>query len=335
MTRPHVPLRKLAYMSAVVGLVLGMSARAHALSVAHWHGANPTTWESDGDRGLFETHKHTDVKTEAGDSPHQHYNALSFGGWDNWGDPWSAFGVWADERFYADNTDPFDAQYPPVPHGFINEYSGNALDDMTTAGTSDHIPDYFFENPDQWNDDAMDMVVAAFGAWSALQAGTSPVSGLPLITGLEFEPTVVRENAEIILRWQDIDPLGLTEWKNWGWNGTRDLTVTFDSNPSSPWHYGEDPTNCPPGEYHFYSIGLHEIGHVVGLYHQTDLDDVMIWQFGTGPNGPAFGAIDQDSREGAYALYSIPVPEPVTVLGVFLGVSGVGAYIRRRVKAAA
>ena len=302
----------------------------------HPHGDKPTTWELDGNEGDFEVHNHTGVTTEAGDSPHQHYNSLSFGGWNNMRDPWSAYGAWDDEVFYLDTTDPFDSPYPPVPHGFIDEFAAdNTPDDRTMQGKKDRIPDYFFVDPDNWDQNAIDIVDVAFSRWSALQAGKSPVSGLPLLTGLEFERTLVRENAEILLVWQDIADLGETTWNNVGANVEGDTTVTFDSNPGmGGWYFPIDHTTTPANQFHFFSTALHEVGHVVGLEEQNDTDDVMIFQRGPGPNGPAFSVLDDDSKEGAYALYSIPkVPEPTSTLSLLvLGTFGATSTLKRKLK---
>jgi len=66
--------------------------------------------------------------------------------------------------------------------------------------------------------------------------------------------------------------------------------------------------------FHFFSTALHEIGHVVGLGDQSDPDDVMIYYRYPGPTGirstgPSFDALDDDCKEGARDLYSIPAPD--------------------------
>jgi hypothetical protein len=338
--------------SAVLGLLglvvfLGwVTAPAHAIPT-HAHGVplDQTTAETDGDRGGFELHTHAGVTTEAGDTTHQHYDAdVDVGGWlDKQGNDWSLFALWDDELFYLDNTDPFSGPYGPVWHGFIDESAVNTPNDANTAGIDDHIPDYYFKGA--WNVDARTRVRDAFEAWSALAAGLSPVSGYALETGLEFEETTVEANAEIIVLWSDIGSLGSTGWANVGANGEGDTTMTFDSNPGSGgWHFGVAPAGTPADKYHFYSTALHEVGHALGLEDQDDTDDVMVGARATGPHnpptqGPAFGAIDAESREGAYVGYSVPaslgaIPavsgRALALLAVLLAGSGFMLIRRRR-----
>jgi hypothetical protein len=311
-------------------LLLGLSAApAHAIPI-HKHGVGWTSAESDGDVGVLESHNHSGVASEAGNSPHQHYNGdLDVGGWnDTQGDTWSTFGAWDDETFYLDTSDPFDGPYAPVWHGFISELAPNTIDDRTMMGKDDHIPDYFFKGV--WDNDAKGEVGDAFDAWSALAAGVSPTTNKLLITGLEFEETLVEANAEILLLWPDIAQLGLTNWANVGANTEGDVTVSFDSSPGmGGWHFGSEATT-PDDEFHFLSTALHEVGHVVGLDEQDDDDDVMIRARDAGKNdpgagkGPAFDALDVDSKTAGYALYSIAVPEPSALSLLGAGLLGIG-----------
>lgn len=44
----------------------------------------------------------------------------------------------------------------------------------------------------------------------------------------------------------------------------------------------------------------------MGLWEQSDSDDVMIWDRKRGSKGPAFDHIDEESKLAVHALYSIP-----------------------------
>jgi len=350
--RSPAPSKTTALVAALaLTLSLGASWPLSAGAIpVHPHGVrapaglpgDPTTFEDDGDRGDFESHAHPGT-TEAGDRPHQHYDTEDFGGWDDETDPWSAFGAWIDESFFLDNSGAFDgvaadgtSTWPRVPHGFIDEFSAdNTADDKTMAGKEDRIPDFFFKGAgwEEGADKNKARVRDAFSLWSALEANKSPVSGLDLITGLEFEETDVEGNAEIILLWGGTNALGLTTWAHVGSTANTEGDVTVQFNSTVDWFFGADPALTPDDEFHFFSTAIHEAGHVVGLNEQTDVDDVMIKARDKGKNdpangkGPAFNAIDVDSRRGAFALYSIPVPEPAS--SVLLAI-GLGALVARR-----
>ncbi len=100
------------------------------------------------------------------------------------------------------------------------------------------------------------------------------------------------------------------------------VKITFKTAPKTGAKITADYTYY--NHYHFFSTALHEIGHVVGLDEQTDVDDVMIKTRLPGPGpakwrdptytyltgtGPAFDSIDTDSIDGARDLYSIPAPD--------------------------
>lgn len=76
----------------------------------------------------------------------------------------------------------------------------------------------------------------------------------------------------------------------------------------------------------FFTVALHETGHVVGLDHQTDADDIMKDDAGFKVRvkaGGAFRALSPDDINGARDLYSVPVPEPSSVFGTLaLGLLG-------------
>lgn len=42
-------------------------------------------------------------------------------------------------------------------------------------------------------------------------------------------------------------------------------SITFDTNPSSPWHFGKSTNGLSNNEIDFLSIAVHELGHVLGI----------------------------------------------------------------------
>lgn len=167
------------------------------------------------------------------------------------------------------------------------------------------------------------------------------MSGLELTTGLAFRSVKADAAAEIDVEWGGIAGLGRISYRVGKGGATTNRKLRFNSGANT-WFFGQeaatpvdDPatTGVNEGRFHVYSTALHEVGHVVGLWHQDDRDDVMITSRLRGPNGktsgPAFDALDDDSKRGAYALYSVPaqgVPAPPT-LALGLG----GLVIVRRV----
>jgi hypothetical protein len=82
------------------------------------------------------------------------------------------------------------------------------------------------------------------------------------------------------------------------------------------------------------TVALHEVGHIVGLDHQTDIDDIMEDFTGSraGVNaGGTFRMLSDDDILGARDLYSIPypVPEPATALMAFSAVCFLGCRRRK------
>jgi hypothetical protein len=110
-------------------------------------------------------------------------------------EPFSVCGVWNNRTYYnlslAIPNQFSEAVQAGVPHGFIDE------------SDEGNVPRYEFIG-NNWNlgaaGQARVMINAAFREWSSLEAGTSPVSGLPLITGLDFD-MVTSGDAEIKVYW--------------------------------------------------------------------------------------------------------------------------------------
>jgi hypothetical protein len=303
-------------------LLVSTGTMAWAIPI-HEHGSLHTTWEKDAE-GVHNFHPNDPARgggdPEAGDTRHQHYDATPLVDEPSRADPFTVAGVWDNRSFYSLP----EAPYPIVPHGFIDE------------SNPDKIPRYRF-NGANWTDNdpntkteaeqAQGLLEHAFQEWSALEAGKSPVSGLPLDTGLAFTKAAPDlAAAEISVFWGGTTGLGRTRFTvgDGGVAKRRPSGALIDvrfNNSANFWFFGKaaatpvDDPGTPENEarFHFYSTALHEIGHVVGLFEQEDMDDVMIEGRQRGPTGtgtgPAFDTLDNDSKRGAYALYSI-VPAP-------------------------
>lgn len=106
------------------------------------------------------------------------------------------------------------------------------------------------------------------------------------------------------------------------WEGTEAGFGAFnlDVTTNTFWDIGS-PDNFLFYEMDFYTIALHELGHVIGLLHDPSsaagaADSIMRTQiaFDVAFGPPLLQTIDIDSAKGAAALYSISTPEPGTAL---------------------
>jgi hypothetical protein len=313
--------------SAVMGQMV-----VHEHGISHYKGrpVRYTTWEKDGIGTGLNCHPNDPSKGKgdpmAGNTRHQHYDETPLVDAPSKQDPFTISGVWVNRtnyNFWQDIPSRPVAPYPIVPHGYIDESS------------KDNIPRFRFVG-DVWNTNndaksAKALIVAAFKEWSALQAGTN-IDNVPLTTGLEFMEVGATDAAEINVNWGGTTSLGETI-RTIGAGGVVSAVNVHFNNSANNWFFGK-AADTPDNRYHFYSTALHEVGHVVGLYEQTDNDDVMIESRNRGKNGPAFDTLDGDSKRGAYALYSIPacVPEPGSLWILSMGSLGMVIFVRRRRK---
>ncbi len=311
----------------------------------HIHGDIPTTWESDA-KGTFNKHPNNPRRgtgdPQAGDTRHQHYNAEPLVDADETHDPFTIAGVWDNRTNYnfvpsvmlpGGREVKFPvASYPSVPHGFIDESRVNNIPRYRFMGNNwtDNNP-----NTETEAEKAQKLIIEAFKTWSALQARRSPVSKLPLITGLEFVMVDPTADAEIDVLWGL--PPGVAADSKGAYSRTFDrngraLSHKLGFNTSENlWFFGA-AKDTPENRNFFYTVALHEVGHVVGLDHQEGLDDLLSKNimFRAQRPGPrdAIDKIDTESMQGAFALYSIPVAEPSTLS--LAGLAALGLLISYR-----
>lgn len=309
--------------------------------IVHRHDSLAITWEADGKTGTDKPVEHPNdpakggaANPDAGNSRHQHYNAEALTQGDISHEPFVVAGVWVNRTNY--NFVPevalpgggvvkyATAKYPAVPHGFIDE------------SKVDNIPRFRFVGAN-WDDGdpktettaekALPQIVKAFETWSALDAKESPVSKLALITGLEFRRVAADAAAEIDVVWGGTTAKGAFERQINNDGVTTSAVLRFSD--TEKFFFGK-PEDTPANETFFYTVALHEVGHVVGLDHQgsvlAGLTSLMFTAQQSGPRG-ARDTIDDGSMQGAFALYSVPVPEPAAWA---LALAGLVFLVRRR-----
>lgn len=268
-------------------------------------------------------HSHTDAvvrfwrdnnNKDPAKTAHNHRSATDFDNLPNY----QANKVWDDRtlRFHNDTS-------VAGGHGFIR-----------SAEKPRYCIDQVMPQGDPFPAAAIPRIVEAFAQWSAIPADMGLLMGL----GFERVNPCPAGFIEIRVRFAPIGDLGLTTsaitldnqgaqipgaqitdcQPNTAGNQSCLSEVTFQI-PETPgfegakWEFSADPADTDATEYHFLSVALHEVGHVVGLAHFDNRARVMhIDQkkgCGAAPQGPCFAAIDAASMNGARDLYSIPCPQ--------------------------
>ena len=159
--------------------------------------------------------------------------------------------------------------------------------------------------------DPRNLVRDAFKTWSTID-NDDPAH---LILGLRFrEETGADDPAEIKVEFVDhVESDGRAVAAAWN-TGTRTLRFARyrDQAAQEPikWYLGANAANIGLNDLDFFTVALHEVGHIVGLDHQSDADDVMYTSAGEFnairvDNG-TFRSLSNDDKLGALDLYTIP-----------------------------
>ena len=153
-------------------------------------------------------------------------------------------------------TNPYtpDAQNTPVWRQSITHpgtgqtgYEISSAANASQDGFNDLPPEYGYSEADEYRD-----IQIAANQFLIYAGGSSlAVSGLGG-TGVAFYGSETFNNL--------IDQRGKPTGEYSTWGGF----VTFDNDGDNNWHY-DYTTNVVPGRIDFYSVALHEIGHVLGL----------------------------------------------------------------------
>lgn len=265
-------LRMLGGFCVLLGCCNPILVLAHPSLNAHTHDNSTVMWEADG--------------VKDGTAAHNHLLPSFYNGAETLTGPFSAGACWDNEESRIDAADAtFDKG-----HCFVNQ------------GVLGGTPFYYFDSG--FPSSAADRVVDAFEEWNDLN-----ILSTSLAMGLGFGESQSSSGAKIIVSWEDLPAIAHGGEVTFS-SSSATVTLKFDS--SINWSFSKSKSGVGPNEWHFYSVALHEVGHVVGLAHQTDADDVMNGPVGLpiAQNGRQFQYIDSDSELGAEALYSQPPGQP-------------------------
>jgi hypothetical protein len=158
-------------------------------------------------------------------------------------------------------------------------------------------------------------VVAKFaGYWNALGYSTDPVTGLPVVTLAADQGG----NVDAVFKTAS---LGLATGTVFVW----DIQNTVQG-----YTYYSLPSLNPGGTDRMVTFHVGEIWndpdhHELGSYVPADPTYVVCFEDLT----------DFDYQDLVVEVHGVaPIPEPLTIVSAFLGVSGLGAYVRRRLRGA-
>jgi hypothetical protein len=276
----------LAGFGALIALV--KLARAIPSLTAHPHTPATVKWSLDGRLPPL----NPDL------TAHQHRSARGFHSAGSTAPPYSARGVWDDRTYRQTPLAPFN-----LGHGFIEESDAARVPTFCFTGA--------WPAHDLHGEDPASLVRLAFTHWSSITS-LDPA----LETGIEFRevPTAPLPDggaagcaADIVVFW---DAQAGAFGGGFFNHATRELH--FDNSMS--WFFQQrprqgHPTGIRAGQWHFFSVALHEVGHSVGLVHQAHATCVMTPSVGQPPDVGGhryFERIDLDSADGVRDLYSIP-----------------------------
>ena len=329
----------------VANLVLAVST-AHAIpSLApHPHNNGTIFFEDDGTRNGSTNHNHLFNRSS------RHSAAAGF--------RYDALAVWDNRSYRSDFNQLLKTPREPAvyAHGFIQDGQEPRYKFADGAGTNI-----------SFDDDKKGLIKNGIQLWidaaKAQSQGKTTPDATKLVTGIglkdaadnaegdvSFEFRIgffdnLQETHNTVGMWLT-DPL--QHWGTMGGPTAADLAkpvLAFDDDVK--WLFDQDKT--PTGmQVDFFTIALHELGHVFGLDHPTALTGEplqgpagVLMRGGIGIDnameGKKFRMVDPSSARGAASLYTQPVPLPLAahLLGAALIALNAFARVRDRLNTVA
>ncbi len=174
-----------------------------------------------------------------------------------------------------------------------------------------------------------------FANWAASSAGQAYQIDSFNLWGGDFG-NAVNLFGEKYLSVANEDDNGVSSWKitktPTGWTGAV-IPSSFMSDRGYPEWYVDDGTGITQADINDPSLvfGFEVLIANPGTAFETN-GDLRVWFGGTAYDENATpGAWTSEGFDGVMTL--TPIPEPLTMLGVFAGIAGIGGYLRKRRKA--
>ncbi len=271
-----------AASQAIIATFFSTAVLAHPSLIgnAHPHTTQNTGWEVDLIRD--------------GNTAHNHFDSVPFFGAETFVPPATAGACW-DNRIIRVTISPYNPIFLQG-HCFVNPVALNAV---PTFYLSSGIPNA-----------AKDRIRDAFSDYNEINL-IEP----GYILGHGIVETSSQSNANVIVEWFDLPAIAHGGQALPASNPSSPSIIRFDSSmAANDWDYSRSTSSVPADKWHFYSVALHEVGHIFGLGHQPadDLDDIMNAPVGEPEDdgGRQFSFVDDDSVFQISRLYTQPVAVP-------------------------